>query len=285
MSGSESRDAKLAWQDEGGKKWVRNQARTDAQLGPIGRLALDALLLHESESVLDVGCGAGQTLFELAARVGPQGHVLGLDVSPPLVEYARHRVQEGGASNIELMLGDAAQVRPSRPMDALFSRFGVMFFDDALAAFKNLRNALRAGGRMSFVCWQGMEDNPWATVPLRAIQRIVPDTPLPAFLEPGQPGPFRFADAAWVQALLLDAGFSGVQVATHRQNLVVGGAQTVDEAVEFLLEIGPGARLAAASPPELWPRFRAALTAALEPHQSARGIELPSAVYVVTAHT
>jgi len=271
---------KEAWQDESGKRWARNQAKTDAQLGPLGEVALSALQLKSGEAVLDVGCGGGQTLLSIREQVGEAGRVIGLDISSPLLECARPLV--ASYANVELLLGDASKVRPERPVDALFSRFGVMFFEDSLLAFQNLREMLRQGGRFSFLCWQGMEKNAWATVPLDAVRSTLTDAPALEMLEPGGPGPFRFADAEALAGLLSRAGFEKVEVAAHRPELLLGGARTLEEAVDFALEIGPAARLLAGADSETKSRARQALTQAFAPYLKADGVQFSAATYVAT---
>ena len=106
---------KSSWRDESGQKWARQQERTDAQLGPLGLPAIEALALRPGERVVDVGCGAGQTLLQLAQRVTPDGWVTGLDISEPLLELARQRIATSGQSRIDVVLGDAETARSSPP--------------------------------------------------------------------------------------------------------------------------------------------------------------------------
>src|SRR6185503_5359802 len=134
------------------------QRDLDAQLEPFGVAVLSKLGLVSRESVLDVGCGAGATSLMLAERVRP-GEVVGVDISAPLLARARER---GGAlSNLRFELADAQTLAfGGARYDAVFSRFGVMFFADPVAAFRNLGAALRPDGRLGFVCWRAMRDNP-----------------------------------------------------------------------------------------------------------------------------
>jgi ubiquinone/menaquinone biosynthesis C-methylase UbiE len=272
---------KESWQDENGQRWVRNQARTDAQLNPLSETAVDALRLSPGESVLDVGCGTGQTLLQLRERVGEKGRVVGLDISPPLLEFARARV--AGFANIELLLGDAAKVLPQGAMDALFSRFGVMFFDEPQSAFRHLRRALRPKGRVSFLCWQGLDKNPWAAIPLAAVKSLFPELPKLAMFEPMQPGPFRFQDPNELGTLLTGAGFAKVEIAPQAHELVLGGTTSLEEATEFTLEIGPAARTLAGASSEQLARAREILLHELGQYLRLEGVVLPAATFLVTA--
>jgi SAM-dependent methyltransferase len=231
---------------------------------------------------LDVGCGCGQTLLELAERVGPSGHVHGVDVSPPMLGRARERV--AGQTMISLALGDAQkQTFEPAAFDAVFSRFGVMFFDDATAAFRNLRTGVRPGGRLAFVCWQPLEKNPWAALPLAAVMRLLPPSAMPDMLRAGRPGPFSFGDPEHVRSVLEGGGWKDVSAEPLEMPLHIGGAATLDEAVEYSLQIGPAARAMADAPHDLAPALESALRAALAPFGAARGVFMDGAVWIVSA--
>src|SRR5262249_38336345 len=149
--------------------------------------------------VLDVGCGCGDSTVDLARRVAPDGTVVGMDISAVMLERARQTAREQGV-NARFEHADA-QTHAFAPasFDVLFSRFGVMFFADPTAAFANLRSALRPGGKLAFVCWQSLAENPWMLVPLGAAFQIIPPPPMPA---PDAPGPFAFADQSRVRSIL-----------------------------------------------------------------------------------
>jgi SAM-dependent methyltransferase len=251
-------------------------------IDPLGRAAIARLAPAAGERVLDVGCGCGQTLLELAELVGPNGHVHGVDVSPPMTARARERVAGLGA--ISLVLADA-QTHAFAPasFDGVFSRFGVMFFDDARAAFRNLRAAARPGGRLGFVCWQAMEKNPWAARPLAAVMSLLPPAAMPELLREGRPGPYAFADPAVVRAILSDAGWSDVSLEPVEMPLLVGGAATLDDVVTYALQIGPAARAISDARDELRPALEAAVREAYAPFASARGVLMDGAAWVVAA--
>jgi SAM-dependent methyltransferase len=258
------------------------QDRTDALIDPLGRVAIERLGVAAGDRVLDVGCGCGQTLLQLAERVGPSGHVLGVDISPPMLARARERV--AGRSTIALALGDA-QTYAFAPgaFDALYSRFGVMFFDEPAAAFRNLRAAARSGGGLSFVCWQDLAKNPWAARPLEAVMRLLPESAMPDMLREGRPGPFFMSDPARVRAILGAAGWNDVSLELVEMPLHLGGAATLDEAVAYSLQIGPAARAMDGAPEALKPALEVALREALAPFASARGVFIDGAAFVVRA--
>jgi len=274
--------ASQSFLEKSGEAWVRMQDRTDALIDPLGRVAIERLGVAAGERVLDVGCGCGQTLLQLADGVGPSGQVLGVDISPPMLARARERA--AGRPTIALVLGDA-QTYAFAPgaFDALYSRFGVMFFDDARAAFRNLRGAVRSGGRLSFVCWQDLAKNPWAARPLEAVMRLLPGSALPDLLREGRPGPFFMSDPARVRAILGDAGWKDVSLEPVEMPLHLAAAATLDEAVAYSLQIGPAARAMDGAPETLKPALEAALREALAPFASARGVFVDGAAFIVGA--
>src|SRR6266850_2472283 len=175
------------WNEQGGPRWVQRQQQLDAQINPLGLVAMQRAEIRPGERALDVGCGCGQTTLELAQRVGASGSVLGIDISQPMLTRARERQQELGIKNLEFLHADAQTYSFERErFDLIFSRFGVMFFDDPAAAFANLRTALRSAGRLCFLCWQTLEKNEWARVPFLAATRHVQPPAPPA---PDAPGP------------------------------------------------------------------------------------------------
>jgi ubiquinone/menaquinone biosynthesis C-methylase UbiE len=282
MSPPDPPRASQSFIEKGGEAWARLQDRTDALIEPLGRIAIDRLGVVAGEQILDVGCGCGQTLLQLADLAGPSGSVLGVDISPPMLGCARERT--AGRPTIALELGDA-QVYSFAPgaFDAVFSRFGVMFFDDARAAFRNLHAAARSGGRLSFVCWQEMAKNAWASRPLAAVMPLLPESAMPDMLREGRPGPFFFSDPARLRAILGDAGWKDVSLEPVEMPLDLGGGATLDEVVDYSFQIGPAARAMTDAPEALKPALAAALREAFAPFVTARGVFMDGAAFVVGA--
>jgi SAM-dependent methyltransferase len=275
--------AENSWQELAGQRWAELQERTDAQLDPLGRAAIELVAPQRGERVLDVGCGAGQSTLELSELVGSTGSVIGLDISEPLLARAGQRVNAGGHANVKLVLGNAATERFEQPFDLIFSRFGVMFFDDPVAAFAHLRQSLRPSGRLGFVCWQPIELNAWAHAPLQAVRALAPERPLPALLEPGKPGPFYFSDPTFVRGVLERAGFVDVRCEAREAVVAISGARTLDEAVDYSLQIGPAARFIVEAEGLSEARVREAIADALRPHLSTQGVLAPARTWLVTA--
>jgi len=269
------------WNNEAGPRWVAMQERMDAMLAPLLQVALERARPVAGETVLDIGCGCGASLLELAARVGPSGSVLGVDISAPMLDRARTRVHDTPVTNVRLTLSDAAThgFEPGA-FDLAFSRFGVMFFDDPPAAFANIRSALAPTGRLVFVCWAPPQDNPWLTVPLAAARPHLPAQPES---DPNAPGPFAFADPGRVRGILLSAGFSAVDVARHGTVMRICGPGESEAAARFAVESGPVARVLAAAGPDQRAAAEQAIAAEFRRLESPDGVELPGSVWLVSA--
>lgn len=196
------------WNDASGKAWVALQPLIDGVLAPFESLVVDSGYPGEGGNVLDIGCGAGATTLAMARRVGSGGRCVGLDISRPLVALARKRMEE--VANASFEVGDAQTYAfETGRFDAVVSRFGVMFFDDPVAAFANMRQAARPGGRLAFVAWRGPGENDFMTTAARTAAPFLPPAPAP---DPDAPGQFAFADGARVKRILEASGWSSIKV-------------------------------------------------------------------------
>jgi SAM-dependent methyltransferase len=185
-----------------------------------GQLAMDRLELLPGQRVVDLGCGSGRTTLELASRVGPDGEVVGIDIAAEMLARGRERAAQLRTGNIQFLHADVqAHDLGEARFDAAYSRFGVMFFTDPVAAFANVRRALRRGGVLSFVCWQSVFDNEWMLVPGAAVATVTGS--LPPMPGPAEPGPFSLADPGRVRAVLDAAGFGSVAITPHADQLVI----------------------------------------------------------------
>jgi SAM-dependent methyltransferase len=266
------------WNEVVSGTWIALQDKLDRQIGPLGSHALEALAPRPGEAILDIGCSCGATMLDLAAHVGADGRVVGLDVSEPMLAVGRQRANEAGAANIAFRAADA-QTYPfeEAAFDAAFSRFGVMFFADPTAAFANIRKSLKPGGRLAFVCWRGLMENVWMKAPLDAALHLF--DPLPP-TDPHAPGPFALADPERIRAILTGAGFAAVSVTPHDQPI---GGGTLDEAVRLSLKVGPLAALLREHP-QHQDAAAEAVRRALAAYDGPDGVCLPSATWIVTAH-
>ncbi|MBL8715895.1 MAG: methyltransferase domain-containing protein [Myxococcales bacterium] len=266
------------WNEDSGQRWVDLEGHLDRQLAPLGEAALDALAPVAGERVLDLGCGTGATSLRLAERVGPGGLVVGVDVSRPMLTRARERTAEIG--HVQILEADA-QVAPLPAVDAAFSRFGVMFFADPVAAFQNVRAALPAGGRLAFVCWRRLEDNPVMGLAGEIVGRALGVSVTAA--EPRAPGPFAFADEAWPREILDRAGFGDVTITPFDTRVPVTDHPA--NAARFLVQMGPAgtALREAGVDAARTTAIEGEVATALEPHVRDGVPWLPAAVWVVKA--
>jgi SAM-dependent methyltransferase len=219
--------------------WPKRERLTDEVTGYL----LGAASLEPGERVLDIGYGGGRTSLAAARAVGPEGAVIGADISEPLSRLARGRAEEAGLENVEFRVADMQTDRlEGGPFDAAISQFGVMFFDEPAAAFRNVRAHLRPGGRFVFACWQSTDRNPWFFGP--AIAEFVPPPSAP---EPGKSatGPFALADPERTVSILEAAGFANVDRRPYELEVEVPEDTVVDEV--HLAFVGvPGEKLQAA---------------------------------------
>lgn len=267
------------WNGPAAERWVAHQMRLDVAMAEIARLTVAAGAPSPGETVLDVGCGAGATAALAAERVGPSGRVVGLDISQPLIERARLRL--AGLGNVELLLADAARAELGGiAADLVLSRFGVMFFGEPVEAFRNLKRALKPGGRLAFSCWRKPAENPWMMVPLAAVTPYVPPQPR---LGPEDPGPFSFSDPARVGRILEGAGFAGTSFEPVDLALDLAGGQGFEGAVSLAQEIGAASRALEGVDSETRRRAVAALRTALEPYRIGETVPLGAAIWLVRA--
>lgn len=223
--------------DEIAPAWAAAEHHTELVAGRFGALAINRLGLEAGQRVLDVGCGTGATTLELARAVAPNGEALGVDISAAMVEIARDRAGGAAQDGARFEVADV-QVDDvdAGSFDAVFSRFGVMFFADPAAAFVRIRTLLRPGRRLAFCCWQDLFSNEWMFVPGAAVIGVTGE--LPTMPGPGEPGPFSLADPAHIVALLSDAGFDDVDVTPHSE-LVVLPETNVESIVDMSRHVGP----------------------------------------------
>ncbi len=265
------------WNGAVGERWAAEQERTDQLIRAFGDAALTAARASLGERVLDVGCGCGDTSLALANSVGPTGKVLGVDVSAPMLAVASRRAS--ALSNLTFAEADASTASLPGPFDLLYSRFGVMFFDAPVPAFRHLHSAMRPTGRLAFVCWQMPADNPWAALPAQTARRIAGEAPRS---DPHAPGPFAFGDRDRVSGILTDAGFRNIAIDGFTSPMYLGSSPR--SAAEGAVRIGPASRVARDAGPEKLPAIIDAIEAALTPHKSDDGsVSLPGKTWVVTA--
>lgn len=283
MSTTMQDDPEAYWNEHAGPRWVAAQAALDQVMAPISDSILAAAKLAPGERVADIGCGAGSLSLAAAEAVGPAGQVTAVDISTPLLDHTRARAAAAGVA-LDAVRADAQDYAfAAGSLDAVVSRFGVMFFRNSAAAFANLARALTGEGRCVFACWQAVDTNPWITWPVAAIADMLPEEARGGGLpvDGDAPGPFRFADAARTRAMLEAAGFAAVEIEGHDQALHVRGS--TDEIMAMLLQVGPLSRALEALDPAAAEEATARVRARAQAMREADGLRQRGAWWVVSA--
>ncbi len=248
--------------------WAEVCDALDLQLSPLGLAAIEALAPGFGDVILDVGCGAGQTLVQLAERVGPAGQVIGVDIAPLLISVAERRTKHLG--QVRLVQADAQTLDlPASTVDAMFSRFGVMAFDDPAAAFTNFKRILRRSGRLAFCCWRSLRENELDHLPLSAA----------GFDASADRSAFSFTEPGHIRQILKRAGFNDIAIRPRDENVSSGD---LDAMTRVLLKVGPLGRIVRENPclqADAEPRLRKALAARGDPSH----IELRASIWLVAA--
>lgn len=277
MSAVESEsDKAMQWNGQRGNAWVEAQQLLDRLFLPFETMLVDAVVAGGGRRVLDVGCGTGGTTVAVARRLPPRGGSVGVDISEPMIAAARARAERERLP--ATFLRADAEVHPFEPatFDTIISRFGVMFFDDPVRAFTNLRRAACDGGVLRALVWRSAEDNPFMTVAERAAAALLPNLPARKANEPGQ---FAFADARRVQGILERSGWSAVDI----RPVDVECTLPEEALIPYLTRLGPvGVALQGVDEP-LRARVVETVRAAFDPYVHGADVRFNAACWTVTA--
>ncbi len=265
------------WNGDVGAYWVVQQQRLDKVLQPVAAATLVLAAPQSGERVLDIGCGCGATTLMLADAVGTGGMVTGLDISAPMLGRARERSM--GRGQIDWILADASshEFTPGA-FDLLFSRFGVMFFGDPVAAFRNLLTGMRKGGRLVFCCWRSLSENPWMQLPLQAALEHVPPPPRPG---PDDPGPFSFASQDRIRWILAHSGFAAPKFTPLEVTIDLANGEGIEAAVQQATASGAARRVLEGQPESVRSAAADSIRVALMQHARGDNVDLPGAAWLV----
>jgi SAM-dependent methyltransferase len=273
-----NQDQVALWNDASGRAWVEMQQVLDRMLAPFETPLIDAAFPGQGGRVLDVGCGAGATTLAMARRLQTSGSCLGADISGPLLVAAKARAAAEGISTASFVQADAqTHAFDADSFDAVISRFGVMFFDDPVAAFDNIRRAVRIGGKLAFVAWRSPAENPFMTTAKRAAEPLLTNLPAP---DPNAPGQFAFADGDRVRRILESSGWSDIDLG----RLDVEGTAPEPGLLSYATRLGPvGLALREMNDEALRARVTAAVHAAFRPYIKNGVARFGMATWLVTA--
>lgn len=271
------------WNEVLAPKFIRFKHILVGGLSKHSEAIFPTLPVHQGDRVLDVGCGFGDTAIRLAALVGPGGSVTGIDCCDAFLDDARREARARGLTNVSFVRGDAEIVLPTNQFDFVFARFGTMFFANPVAGLRNMRKALRPGGRMVHIVWRTRADNPWLSMAKDIVLRFLPP--------PGEdaqtcgPGPFSMTNEDTVRAMMTAAGYGEIEFRRVDAPVLVG--KDVSDAIAFQLAIGPAGevfREAGALAEEKRPEIEAALAQAISRQTlSDDGIVMESSSWVISA--
>ena len=230
-----NQDQKEFWNEKKGKIWISLEKNIEKMLGPLGDHAINTLKPKVGEKILDVGCGTGSTSLKLSKLVGKEGLITGIDISEPILGFAKKQANVKRIKNIKFVLADAQNFQFSENnYDAVFSRFGIMFFEDPITAFKNIRKSLKDKGRLTFICWCSREENDWINLSSNIASQFLE---LPPKANPKDPGPFALEDHRYIEEILINSGWKNIVIKNHGEKIIVG--ETLDSSAEFLSRMGP----------------------------------------------
>ena len=275
-------DQKDFWSGKGGDIWVQRQNSMDTMLNPLGEAALLKLKLDEKAYVLDIGCGCGSTTFSIAKQIRPNGKVSGLDISKPMLQRARESAEELSIENasfqcVDVQSGDIG----ANTYTAAFSRFGVMFFEDSVAAFRNINKSLQPGASLCFVCWQSPSQNPWQSLFVQEVKKFI-DLPSPP---PRSPGPFAFMEYDYVSSILEESNFESIEIEEHKAEVNMFTGRSLSDSVKDYTSINPVVSgMLKESTDELKEKILNSVIEAFFPYFSEKGLIFPSSTWLVSAN-
>ena len=271
-----SEDQAALWNGVAGRTWVEAQELLDQLFEPFERLLVEEVVAARTHDVLDVGCGTGATTLAIARSLGAGGRSVGVDISAPMIELARARAARESVP--ATFVNADAQTHAFEPacFDMLVSRFGVMFFDDSVRAFANMRRAAKRGAEVRLIAWRSPADNPFMTAAERAAAPLLPSIPP---RRPDAPGQFAFAAAGRVHGILEQSGWAEIDV----RPLDVSCAFPADRLDDYLTRLGPLGRILHEADEPTRNRIVAAVRGAFDPYIDNGEVRFDAACWMIRA--
>lgn len=264
------------WNGRAGCAWVEAQELLDQVLKPFEDLLVEAVSAGSGGRVLDVGCGTGSTTLAIARLLGANGRCIGIDISDPMIAAARARAEREGTP-ASFIRADA-QIHEFEPasFDMIMSRFGVMFFDDSVRAFANLRRAARDSAGLRFIAWRNAGENPFMTTAERAAAPLLPNLPA---RQPDAPGQFAFADEHRVCRILEESGWLDI----HIRPIDVACTLPEKDLVYYLTRLGPVGMMLQEADDQTRTRVVETVRAAFGPFVHGAEVRFTAACWIVSA--
>ena len=261
--------------DEMARPWLEAAPDLEAAFVEIFDELFASAALKQGQKVMDVGCGTGPTLLRAAESVGDQGRIVGVDIAPPLIDAAKKRIPQ----NVELLVGDAGSFEFEKgAYDAIIANFGVMFFDDNIAGFENLRTAIKPEGRLAATVWATPPENPWFSMPRRIVDRFVENVPRP---DPAGPGPMRFGDPSHLEDILKASGWAPN---IRTVDLTLRPPGSAEQVADLHMKVTVGMMLKGVDVEEqTLAQIRTAIVEECAEYDKGSGIAVPAKIHVVEA--
>ncbi|TNE42685.1 MAG: methyltransferase domain-containing protein [Alphaproteobacteria bacterium] len=271
------KDQLAFWNGQGGEIWVARQSHTDMTLEPVSKALLSFANPGLGEHVLDVGCGCGATTLDFAEAVGPEGRIVGLDISQSMLTEGERRARLRDLNNIKWITADASEA-DLEGYDLLASTFGLMFFGEPVGAFAHMRRFANPGARMAFVCWRNLDANPWMKVPMDAVRPHLPPRPTGT---PNAPGMFGFADPDYISHVLTEAGWSAPQIERLDVDLDIAAGGGLNAALTQTTQIGAVNSWLRGQPGDVVDAATESISKALTPYVERETVKLAAGMWLV----
>jgi SAM-dependent methyltransferase len=266
------------WNGVAGRGWVEAQELLDQLFKPFEDLLVEAVSARSVSRVLDVGCGTGSTTLAVARRLGAKGCCIGIDISDPMTAAARARAEREGTPASFIRANAQTHAFEPASFDMIISRFGVMFFDDSVRAFANLRRAARDDAGLRFITWRSAAENPFMTTAERAAAPLLPNLPA---RRPDAPGQFAFAEQRRVHGILEESGWAGIDI----RPIDVACTLPEQELVGNVCRLGPLGRILHEVDDRTRNQVLAAVRAAFDPYVHDAEVRFTAACWMVSART
>ena len=253
-------------------------------MGILRSISINNLKLQSSDKVMDIGCGIGASSIKMAKIVGDNGYIHGFDISNPMIRKARKMVKQSRIKNVKFTVADVQTEKfENNVFDAAYSAWGVMFFENPMEAFANIKKSLVPNGKLSFFCWAALENNSIFSIVLKTSAKFIEVKPLPSRTSPG---PFAFQDSDYIYQVLKDAGFHDIVLKSHEQEIDYAHGLPIEKCVDALMKLFLDYEaIWNAQSNEYFEAIRSDLISQLSLHYQDNKLYLPTLSWAVTART